>query len=353
MKESFLFIKNILKIFRNNLIYLISASNQKIIPNNYKRNIVVFLGADYGNLGDVAITESQILFLKEHFPDSNIVEIPISKTFYMFKSVKKNLKKGDIITLIGGGHISDLYEGIEQQRRFIIKKMKDYIIISFPQTIYFTDTRQGEKSKRKTINIYKKHPRLYLCAREKKSYQFLKDNFNESKIFLVPDIVLSKTIPISEQRGKREGIILCIRRDKESALSNSNIKEIIKSIGEENFTFTDTQINKNKMSLDLRRKELRKIIDLFLKSQLIITDRLHGMILSAITNTPCLAIDNKNGKVSGVYNLWLKKVDFIELVRPSDITINKINQLCHKKCKYSLSKKMFQPIIDVLKKENV
>ena len=45
-----------------------------------KKNIFIFLGADYGNLGDVAITYAQTKYLKEHFQDYNVVEIPISQT---------------------------------------------------------------------------------------------------------------------------------------------------------------------------------------------------------------------------------------------------------------------------------
>ena len=51
------FVKNVLKIIRNNLIYLSSTSYKKIIPNNAKKNIIIFLSADYSKLGDVAITE--------------------------------------------------------------------------------------------------------------------------------------------------------------------------------------------------------------------------------------------------------------------------------------------------------
>lgn len=343
------FVKNVLKIIRNNLIYLSSTSYKKIIPNNAKKNIIIFLGADYGNLGDVAITEAQIAFLKKHFPKRNIIEIPISKTFSLFKSVKKNLKKGDIITLIGGGNISDLYEGIEQQRRFIIKKLKDYPIISFPQTIYFTNTKQGEKSKKKTIKVYKTHPRLYICAREIKTYSFLKENFNESNILLIPDIVLSKTFPIPKSKYKREGIVLCIRKDKESAISHNQLKNICSNLKDGKITFIDTQISLNKMSVNIRQSELQKVIAAIAKSQLVITDRLHGMIFCAITNTPCLAIDNSNGKVLGVYNKWLKSNSSVRIVSPYEITKETIEETIKIQKKYRVNKQQFQAIVDVIR----
>ena len=327
--------------------YFSSSKCDELLKTN-KQKIFVFLGANYGNLGDVAITESQVNFLKNNFPNREVIEIPISSTYTSLKSVKKHLKKGDIVTLIGGGNISDLYEDIEHQRRFIIKKLRKYPIISFPQTIYFTNTEQGNKSKHKTINAYRKHPKLYLFAREEKTYKFLKQYFKSDKIFLCPDIVLSKSLQISNKNKKSEKIVFCIRSDKESALSKPKLENIINNIKTSEIIFTDTQINKNNMTIETRKKELNKIINLFSESKLVITDRLHGMILCAITNTPCLAIDNSNRKVSGVYEKWLKEKSSIRLVKPDKITNEMIEETMNLKKKYILSQEDFQKLIDVL-----
>ena len=57
--------------------------------DNDKQKIIVALAADYGNLGDVAITYAQTKFFKEQFPESEIIDFPISKTFTKMKSLKK------------------------------------------------------------------------------------------------------------------------------------------------------------------------------------------------------------------------------------------------------------------------
>ena len=44
----------------------------------------------------------------------------------------------------------------------------------------------------------------------------------------------------------------------------------------------------------------------FSSSKIVITDRLHGLIFSKITSTPCIAIDNSNNKIRETYNAWLK-----------------------------------------------
>lgn len=335
------------------LKYHLSSPNIKIFERRDSKKIVVFLGADYGNLGDVAITESQISFLKQNFPDYEIKEIPISQTYTYIKSLKRNLTKKDIITLIGGGNISNLYEDIEIQRRFIISKFKKNRIVSFPQTVYFTDTKRGRESMKKTVKIYKKHHQLYLFAREEKTYDFFKNHFDSNRIFMCPDIVLSKTLTISYNKKKKaKNIVFCIRNDKESAISKEQLKDIRESIVDNTITFTDTQVPYNKMSIETRQQELKKIIEIFTNSKLVITDRLHGMILCAITNTPCLAIDNSNGKVLGVYNKWLKKNSSVKVVPPQSITKAMIENVINDNKKYSVRKQQFNKIIDVIKGES-
>lgn len=46
---------------------------------------------------------------------------------------------------------------------------------------------------------------------------------------------------------------------------------------------------------------------------MMVTDRLHGMIFAAITNTPCIVITSKSPKVKGVYQ-WIKHLPYIKLV---------------------------------------
>lgn len=49
-------------------------------------------------------------------------------------------------------------------------------------------------------------------------------------------------------------------------------------------------------------------------SKIVITDRLHAMLICAITGTPCIAFDNISKKVQGVCELWLEKFPYIKFV---------------------------------------
>lgn len=337
---------------KDKLKYYMSSSKCNELSKINKPKIFVLLSANYGNLGDVAISESQVKFLKNNFPEREIIEIHINDTYTSLKKVKKSLGQGDVVTLIGGGNISDLYEDIEKQRRFIIKKLKKYPIISFPQTIYFTNSKDGKKSKWKTINTYRKHKRLYLFAREEKTFRFLNHYFDYNRNFLCPDIVLSNSLSKSTNKYKRKYCTICIRNDKESAISKKQIDNIVKKIDNLSLMFIDTQINKNKMSNEERKKELNKLLNLFRSSKIVITDRLHGMILSAITDTPCIAIDNSNGKVAGVYERWFKGKSSINLIKPEEINKKIVDDTILLKRKYYPEIKDFEKIIEIVANEH-
>lgn len=315
--------------FKMYIKYLLSNNNNEFVMNNNKKQkVVVALAADYGNLGDVAITYAQTKYLQTQYPDAEVIDFPISKTFTGMKALKSIIKPNDIITIVGGGNTTDMYDDIEFCRQFVIKQFPQNKIISFPQTICFTETAHGKRALKKAVKVYSKHKNLTLSAREENSYNTYLELFKKNKIEFCPDIVLS--LDESDESNKRDYITMCLRSDKEKRISDDVQKEILNELTKKyEIRYQDTHIDKNHMSVAVREKELDKIWLDFKKSKLVITDRLHGMIFCAITKTPCIAIDNSTRKVSGVYNKWLKNFSMIKLAEDlsSDYLIKLIEEL--------------------------
>ena len=57
-----------------------------------------------------------------------------------------------------------------------------------------------------------------------------------------------------------------------------------------------------------RPRELERKWREFCGAELVITDRLHGMIFACITSTPCIVLDNYNHKIRNFYRSWLSDV---------------------------------------------
>ncbi|WP_310993602.1 polysaccharide pyruvyl transferase family protein [Aequorivita marina] len=313
-------LKNILD-FRNKYFVLLQLQrfkapayfkDHKVEPN--KKHAFIFLAADYGNLGDVAITYAQTKFLKDNLGnDFQVIEIPISQSLEGLHFVKKNIKSGDIVTSVGGGNMGDMYDQIEYIRQLAVHSFPKNKFISFPQTFDFSDTVQGNKALAVAKRLYNAHPDLYMVAREKTSYGLMKAHFNKAKVLLTPDIVISlnKEQPVRE----RKGAVICLRADKEKNLTEEQFNFIHSQIKNrfDAVRFNDTHIDRDQLSISERETELEKIWNTFKTAELVITDRLHGMIFCYITNTPCLVFQNNNHKVRETYD-WIKENKNINLV---------------------------------------
>lgn len=106
----------------------------------------------------------------------------------------------------------------------------------------------------------------------------------------------------------------CLRKDKETYVSQDK-KEIFLNKLKENYSniiISDTKI-KESVYKDEREVVLFKLWSDFYKSEVVITDRLHGMIFCAITKTPCIVTRSLDHKVLESYK-WIKNLNHIRLV---------------------------------------
>lgn len=297
-------IKKILKIY---------VFNKKIKYNKNEKKCYILMSADYGNVGDLAINYAQRKFIQENIKDYKIIEIPLQDIYSMYLSMKKNLNKKDIFTIIGGGNSGDIYIDFEERRRFIYSNFKSNKIVSFPQSIIFSNSEYGKKQLNLSQVAYSSNKNLYIFARESKSFEIYQKNFKDNNIFLVPDIVLS----LKEKRNfDRKNITICLRKDKEQNLKEENKKELLNEIEKKygKLTYKDTHLGDVKVSIELREKILKEYFDEFSRAKVIITDRLHGMIFSVITGTPCIVLNNNNHKIEYTYKNWLKDVKWISFL---------------------------------------
>lgn len=151
-----------------------------------------------------------------------------------------------------------------------------------------------------------------MCVRDRKSYEFAKTWFDNGNIYLVPDMALSYTFDdyVKVDVGKKVGY--CLRKDREYLRSETTEYKLKVFLQGQDYR----AVNLSTMSLiripSFRRcKTVQRRLKSFSSCSLIVTDRLHGMIFSYITRTPCIFMDNKTRKISGVYHEWLADVDWI------------------------------------------
>ncbi|MGQ9708722.1 MAG: polysaccharide pyruvyl transferase family protein, partial [bacterium] len=179
------------------------------------KKAIIALAADYPNMGDIAITVAQAKFIADCLPGHEIIFFPGADIYPQMKSLKSVCTPDDLVTIIGGGNMGDLYLWLEYARQFVIKQFPHNRIISFPQTADFSDTPRGRRELRKSCQVYSKHHHLYLFLREPISFERMKKYSPNTPVYMVPDIVLylDKSQPVE----RRQGILVLLRDDLELA----------------------------------------------------------------------------------------------------------------------------------------
>lgn len=350
------------KIIKDNIIHLKSIAagliRSESLDSNLTKNdkkIFVYLSGFYQNLGDMAITYAHEKFLKDNFPEYKIVMIPSIATYSTFRWVKRIITPRDIVTIVGGGNMDSSYSSLENCRRFVIKNFKKNKIVSFPQTINFADTTYGNYRLKKTVKTYGSHKNLHIFAREEKSYLKMKDLFKEAKtVELTPDIVLYLNF-VNEYKENRDGALCVFRNDIEKAQSFdvSEVRETLASIFNDVQETDTVNVSRDDCKPDTYKDTVKSFLKMISGKKLVVTDRLHCMIFCAITGTPCIAFDNSNKKISGVYKIWLADLNYISV--SEDFNADSFKNECRKYADYDYSvqnefahKDVFQKIKNTL-----
>ena len=288
---------------------------------------VVLIGVPHhNNLGDHAITIAERKYIEDNFKEYQYYEISEETLERCIDRVKKYICDDDILFFHGGGNLGDEYLYIEEGRRKVVQLFPNNTIIFFPQTMHFSNTEKGEKELEKSRRIYSKHKKLLIIARENVSYQTMKKEFPNNKIIQTPDIV-TYLDESDKEESIREGVLIILRNDIEANLSNEQIDNI-NSIAEKYFSkveISDTARGEG-ITEKHRKSKIQEMLDKYKNSQLVITDRLHGMIFAAITSTPCIALGNYNHKIKACSEV-LEHLGYIQYVDNIDEIEEKIEYL--------------------------
>jgi len=271
------------------------------------KTVFLVLTPEHTNLGDHAIAYAEAELLKCNGVD--YVEITGKQLVELQKNKCLNSMNGYPILINGGGNLGTLWFDVEQLMRDIIRANPRSCIFILPNTIYYEDTEYGKREFEQSVSIYNTHKNLYIYAREQISYDKMKDVYRSVK--LVPDMVLSMNW--CDIETERMGCLLCLRKDCERLCTEKEEEQLysmLQTVFGEELHYTDMHAMRDVQIVD-RTIALRKKRIEFQKAALVVTDRLHGMILCAITGTPCIVINSRSPKVKGCYE-WIRHLKYIK-----------------------------------------
>lgn len=271
----------------------------------------LFCAPDYGNIGDHAIAIAEHQYFKKNC-GLELIEVPYLEYRAVENEVKKCITEEDILFITGGGFLGSLWSDAEFQVRKIIETFSRNRICILPQTLYWENGTRWNIEKKKTSRIYIEHgDNLLLCARDEVTRQLMNEIYNGCKVVTAPDMVLSYDWSEYLYEIERKGAIICLKADKESILDECDknvLKNICMNLCNEVRDVSTSVIGY--YSEEEREELIKYIIRMFSSAELVVTDRLHGLLFSVITGTPCVALNNCNHKVRETFR-WVEGVDNI------------------------------------------
>lgn len=300
--------------FKNNIHfnYEYSKLMNRLIKSD-KRRLFLFLLPEHGNLGDHAIAMAEEGFLKRYFPEYQIICVTANEYFMLQDYITCNVNPQDIIFLQGGGYIGNLWKnGVNLIE--IVKRFPGNIKIMFPNSLAYRDSyEQNFASVKNDLKILYQDVNLYIFFRDIGSFQFYKQLGYGKRCYYFPDIALylSEMFKSSSAQERNKNVLLCLRQDEEKVMmQEKKVKEFLKE-HHLRYEEKDTHLNRY-LPKSEEKQQVKNLLNMLYTSRLVITDRLHGLVLSAICGTPCIAFDNSTHKIRYFYE-WLKAEDNIFL----------------------------------------
>lgn len=289
---------------------------------------------NYYNPGDQLIWKGEEQLLKDLG-----IHIRYRSSIHFFNP--KKVLGSDCIILNGGGNFGDLYYKHQKFREKILEKFPNNKIIIMPQTIHFSDKRHLEKS----IKKFSKHSNLVIFARDINSLEIIKNKFKNNKRYLLPDAAYSIKDIKKNKINTENRVLFLYRTDKEKNTHlNKNSLNFIRNLDVSDWSTDRIRIiilffhllflYLNRLLLSIYRlfgthwketndihgmfkfnpriQQVQNAVKLLSKYDLIITTRLHGLILAHLLGIPTIIINNSYGKNKNFYETWIHQ-DFFHV----------------------------------------
>ncbi len=297
---------------------------------SFNNKVYVLCDPTHSNLGDQAQLMCTDRWIRNNYPGYKIIHLGCFKPTLNLTNSKGSLltefsyrltlsvlrlkmKKDDLLLGHSGYFMVDHHNGWK-----MFTDMMGYFpnnkIVIFPQTINF----HTPVIKEFVSNCFKKNHNVILMCRDDVSYEKAKEMFPDTPLLLYPDIVTS-LIGTQVYLSKREGVLFCMRDDIEAFYSKSDIDVLMNRFGNIRKEKVDTTLKG--LSREILDKNREKIIfDMigkFATYKVVITDRYHGTIFSAIANTPVVVIDSADHKLSSGIN-WFPHEIYKDAVQFAD-----------------------------------
>lgn len=276
------------------------------------------------DVGDHAQVVAIRAWMNKHFAHLPVLEVDKDQARYFLPALRWLVRPGDMLFLHSGGNLGDRGKWSEGVRRLLIQAFPGNGIVQLPQTIYFSDTRDGRREQARSRCLYAAHPDLTIIARDPLSADLAAELFPGARRFCTPDFALS--MPPLPPRPRRDPprVLLCLRQDNESVLTRAEHAEIARRLPYPS-TFFDT-VAPAPIPLGQQEEVVARTLAVFSAADVVVTDRYHGLMFAVLCRKPCVALRSADHKiVSGMH--WFRDVPSMALAQDIEAIPRLVDQV--------------------------
>jgi len=281
---------------------------------------------DSSNVGDSAIWLAELAWLR----DIGVrVAYRCHERDYDPKILEESCKDGFIL-LHGGGNLGDLWPRIQRLRERVIADFPGRRIVQLPQSIHFADRGTLARAR----EVFDRHHDLTILVRDTVSLDLARREF-QATTMLCPDMAFYLG-PLSMPREKDVDVLWLRRTDLEAVTHHGAIagtgtvvtdwldprEPMIRRVREA----VQPLLLRHPRKLRLLRQLTEASFDyqagqrmdigcrLLARARVVVTDRLHGHILSLLLGIPQVLLDNSYGKLRHFHETWTQAMPRVQWV---------------------------------------
>ena len=275
---------------------------------------------EYANAGDSAIWLGNLAGLKDVGmpPPAYTCD---KRTFR--RDVLAHRVKDGLILVHGGGNFGDVYRSHQRLREDVVAWFPHNPVIQLPQSIHFTADEPRERARQ----ILRTHPRYLLLVRDEPSLSVARPVLGlEAR--LCPDLAMCLGSQAARRRGG-EGIVWLARGDawRRHAPIETDSRVTVSDWPKERLSahrvWASTLRRGIRMGLGgllpldpslsrtsdrIARTRFDRALDWLGRADVVVTDRLHGHVLSLLLGTPHVLLNDRTGKVHALHAAWTRDV---------------------------------------------
>jgi pyruvyl transferase EpsO len=274
---------------------------------------------NHANPGDAAILLGELAVLRRLG-----VRVGYLADLRSFDSDHLHQRVADAPVLLhGGGNVGDVYPLHQAFRESFLASHGASRVVQLPQSVYFKDASAAARAK----EVYQALSSATFLARDSVSQARVTSDLGIGSV-LCPDsafaLVDDRRLVAGLPRGQQP-LVYLMRTDREQVDSRDGGA----SVPLEDWDFTALQRSRLPVrvlsraapylppamatltqlsprgNLVLARSVVRRAARQVARAEVVVTDRLHGMILACLLGVPHVAVDNLNGKVHAFHRDWL------------------------------------------------